>query len=162
MQRLRHAAAATIALAVLGAAGPAFADATLFLGQAFTPSNRGAVGLAVGFSLLIVGFEFEYASTSEEIEDGAPGLRTGMANIFVQTPVAIARLQPYLTIGGGGYQESLGTDRETNVGMNTGGGVKISLAGPIRARIDYRVIRLAGHPRYGRSGRLYAGVNVRF
>jgi hypothetical protein len=150
------------ALALLATAAPCFADATVFVGQTSTPSSRPAVGLAVGVSLLIVGFEFEYASTSEQTDAAAPALRTGMANIYVQSPIAIARLQPYLTAGAGGYHERLGAEGETHVGVNTGGGVKIALAGPLRARIDYRVMRFAGDPRYPRSRRLYAGVNVGF
>ena len=113
-------------------------------------------------SLLVVGFEVEYSATSEEFERAAPSLRTGMANVFVQTPVAIAGFQPYFTAGGGGYRERLGADDETNLAVNTGGGVKISLAGPLRARIDYRVMRLHGQPLHPRAHRLYAGLNVRF
>jgi opacity protein-like surface antigen len=143
-------------------AAPAFADATLFAGSTFTPSSRTTAGAAIGVSLVIVGFEFEYSNTSEASADGAPSLRTGMANVFVQTPVAIARFQPYVTAGGGGYRERLGSATETNLGTNAGGGVKITLAGPIRARIDYRVVKLAGDPLYSRVQRVYLGLNLRF
>lgn len=149
-------------LVLLCAARPAHADATLFLGSAWEPSSRGARGAALGFSLLVVGFEFEYASTSEDADEGAPSLRTGMANVFVQTPVAIAGVQPYLTAGGGGYRERLGDQSETNVGMNVGGGVKVSLAGPLRVRLDYRRLALGGAPLHARVHRVYAGLNVRF
>ena len=30
--------------------------------------------------------------------------------------------------------------------MNTGGGVKITLLGPLRVRVDYRVFTLRGEP----------------
>jgi hypothetical protein len=147
---------------VLGLAAPAAADATLFLGTTSTPANRSTRGVALGFGLLVVGFEFEYASTSEEIEDGAPSLKTGMGNVLLQTPFPIGGLQPYLTTGGGAYRERLGTGQETHFGINTGGGVKVSIAGPLRARFDYRVFRLQGEPLHDTVHRFYAGVNLRF
>jgi opacity protein-like surface antigen len=153
---------ALTALIVLLATSPAFADATLFVGNTSTPANRAAKGFALGIGLLIVGFEFEYASTSEDLTDAAPSLKTGMGNVLVQTPVAIMGLQPYFTTGAGLFRERLDEVQETNIGFNTGGGVKVSLIGPIRARIDYRVFRLRGEPRHDTVHRLYAGVNLRF
>ena len=35
-------------------------------------------------------------------------------------------------------------ESETNVGINLGGGVKISLVGPLRLRLDYRVLDAEG------------------
>jgi hypothetical protein len=141
---------------------PAFADATLFIGTNSTPANRQMKGFAFGIGLLVVAFEFEYASTSEEPLDAAPALRTGMGNILLQTPFAIMGFQPYFTSGGGAYRETLDTRQETNFGVNSGGGVKISLVGPIRARVDYRVFKLRGDPLHDTVQRVYAGVNVRF
>ena len=40
---------------------------------------------------------------------------------------------------------------ETNVGVNVGGGVKMSLAGPLRLRLDYRVFTLKGTPLLSRT-----------
>jgi hypothetical protein len=153
---------ALFSLALIAIASPAFADATAFLGTTSTPSNRQTRGFALGIGLVIVGFEFEYASTSEEVEDGAPGLRTGMGNVLLQTPFAVFGLQPYFTTGGGGYRETFGTRQETHFGMNTGGGVKISLLGPVRARLDYRVFHLRGDPTHDTVHRVYAGVNLAF
>jgi hypothetical protein len=147
---------------LLGAAAPAFADATLFVGSTTTPANRTVRGFSVGFSVLVVGLEFEYANTSEEADKGAPELITGMGNLLLQTPLPILGLQPYVTAGGGGYRERLGTAQETFVGLNTGGGVKISLLGPVRARIDYRVFKLNGDPLHSTVHRVYAGVNLAF
>jgi hypothetical protein len=147
---------------LLATAAPAFADATLFVGSTTTPANRTVKGFSVGLSLLIVGVEFEYAKTSEELASDAPSLTTGMGNLLLQTPVPIAGLQPYLTAGGGGYRERLGTRQETFVGINTGGGVKVSLLGPVRARIDYRVFKLNGDPLHSTVHRIYAGVNLAF
>ena len=44
------------------------------------------------------------------------------------------------------------------VGMNVGGGVKITLAGPLRVRVDYRLFTLRGSPRVSPVHRFYAGV----
>ena len=41
-------------------------------------------------------------------------------------------------------------------------GVKASLAGPIRARIDYRVFTLGGEPLHSVVHRVYAGLNLAF
>lgn len=140
----------------------AAADATAFLGMTTSPTNRTARGFAFGFGLLIVGFEFEYSSTTEQPLSGAPSLRTGSFNGLLQTPFEIARMQFYATAGGGVFREVLGTAGETNFAVNTGGGVKIGLFGPIRLRIDYRVFKLSGSPRYSNPQRLYAGLNLKF
>ena len=149
-------------LIVVATSSPAFADATVFLGSTLTPANRAAKGIALGVGLLIVGFEFEFSDTSETPLEGAPALRTGMGNVLLQTPVPIAGMQFYATAGGGLYRERLGTRHETQIGVNTGGGVKISLAGPIRARIDYRVFKLRGEPLHSVVHRVYAGLNLAF
>ena len=149
-------------LLVLGAAIPAFADATVFIGSASAPTNRTAKGLALGAGLVIVGFELEFSDTGESVLEGAPQLRTGMGNILLQTPIPIAGIQFYFTTGGGVYREQLDTRQETHVGVNTGGGVKIALLGPVRARLDYRLFNLRGDPLYNTVHRIYAGVNVAF
>lgn len=143
-------------------ATPAFADLTAFVGVNATPSNRPVRGLAAGITLLVVGFEFEYADTAEDLLASAPSLGTGMVNLLVQTPFPVAGLQFYGTAGGGFYRERLGTQRETHVGINVGGGVKISLAGPLRLRVDYRVFTLRGGPLHANPHRVYAGVNLAF
>jgi hypothetical protein len=149
-------------LLAAASASPALADVTGFVGTTTTPANRTAKGVAVGFSIIVVGFEFEYASTNEDPIEGGPALTTGMGNVLLQTPVPIMGLQPYFTTGGGAYRETLGTAQETQVGLNTGGGVKISLLGPIRARLDYRVFKLRGSPLHSTVHRLYAGANLAF
>lgn len=158
--RLTRATALATLLTVL--ASPAFADGTVFIGGTGSPSTRQAKGFAVGMGLLIVAFEFEYSNTSEDITEGAPRLRTGMGNVLLQTPVAIAGFQPYFTIGGGGYRENLDTRQETNFGLNTGGGVKINLVGPLRLRADYRAFTLKGSPLYDVVHRVYVGANLKF
>jgi len=148
--------------ALLSAGTPAWADATLFLGTASAPSNRASRGFALGAGLLVVGFEFEYGDTVADPLEGAPSLRTGMGNLLIQTPVPILGLQPYFTTGGGVYRESLGILSETNFGINNGGGVKISLIGPVRARVDYRVFTLRGSPTENVVQRLYVALNLKF
>jgi hypothetical protein len=147
---------------VFSTASNAWADATLFVGTATAPSNRTTRGFAIGAGLLIVAFEFEYGDTVEDQVDAAPSLRTGMGNLLIQTPFAIAGFQPYFTTGAGVYRESLGGLSETNFGLNNGGGVKISLVGPLRARIDYRVFSLRGSPIEDTVQRLYVGLNLKF
>ena len=140
----------------------ASADFTAFLGVNPTPSSRVVRGLSLGVGLVIVGFEFEYANTSEDLDELAPGLRTFMFNGLVQTPVPIAGMQFYATAGGGGYRETLNDVSETHVGINVGGGVKMTLAGPLRLRLDYRVFTLQGDPRHSKPQRFYAGLNLKF
>jgi hypothetical protein len=140
---------------------PASADATLFLGTTLTPDKRAVRGFAVGVSLLVVGFEFEYASIGEDETQLLPSLRTTSGNVFAQT-FGLTGFQLYATTGAGVYRERLGSDQETAFVLNTGGGVKITLVGPIRARIDYRIFNLRGNPRHSKVQRLYAGANLAF
>src|SRR6187551_3695554 len=150
---------------------PAFADLTAFLGRTTTPSGRNARGLAIGTGLLIVGFEFEYSNTDEDLEvlpgleNVAPSIKTYMFNGLLQTPVPIARMQFYGTIGGGVYHETLSVEPlndQTNFGSNVGGGAKITIVGPLRVRVDYRIFNLHGSPRHDHVQRWYAGVNLKF
>jgi hypothetical protein len=147
---------------LLASASHARADATLFLGSTSTPAARQARGFAIGGGILVLGFEFEYSDTRESVEDAAPSLRTGMGNILFQTPGAIAGFQPYFTTGFGGYRETLNDRSETQLGGNVGGGVKVHLVGPLRARFDYRVFRLRGEPLHDVVHRLYVGANLNF
>jgi hypothetical protein len=138
------------------------ADVTAFLGTTPTPVNRVTTGFGIGVGLVIVGFEFEYGHAREDLDELAPSLRTYMFNGLLQTPIPIAGMQFYGTAGGGVYRESLNEDSETNVGINVGGGVKVSLAGPLRLRLDYRIFTLQGDPRHSKPQRFYAGLNVKF
>jgi hypothetical protein len=141
---------------------PAAADATAFLGATTTPSSRPVRGFAGGVSLLVVGFEFEYANTPSDEDDDDPSLRTFMGNVLLQTPFPIAGMQFYFTTGAGGFRERLADHQETHLGVNTGGGVKVSLFGPLRVRLDYRVFKLRGEPLHSVVHRVYAGANLAF
>lgn len=143
-------------------AATAAADVTAFLGANMSPANRQVRGGAIGFGLLIVGFELEYAYTPDDPSALAPSLKTGSGNLLLQTPIAFMGIQPYFTTGGTVYRETLGTHQDTSVGLNSGGGVKVSLAGPVRLRIDYRVLKLGSGALTSPAHRVYAGLNLKF
>ena len=165
MRHIRAIALVMLGLLVLTPAS-AYADATLFLGATTSPANRTARGFAIGAGLLFLGFEFEYSDTTDDLPTLAPALKTGMGNLMLQTPGSFFGIQPYYTVGGGVYHENLGTNGSladnTGFGMNTGGGVKINLIGPIRLRVDYRVFSLKNGALVSPAHRVYAGVNVKF
>jgi len=105
MRRIR--AAGIAALLSLAAAAPARADATAFIGANTTPANRSVKGLSVGTGLLVLGFEIEYAKTTDDDTVAAPSLTTGTGNILLQTPGSFFGFQPYLTAGAGLYRERI-------------------------------------------------------
>ena len=159
MTRIRTVGLAVLLLAFTSV--PARADLTAFIGANTTPANRQVRGAALGMGLLVVGFEFEYAYSPDDLTAAAPSLKTGMGNVILQTPVAIMGFQPYFTTGGGIYQEELGAHSDTGVGFNTGGGVKVSLAGPLRLRVDYRIFKLGSGALNSPAHRFYAGLNLK-
>jgi hypothetical protein len=138
---------------------PAAADATAFYGFSPTVANRSATGFSVGLSLLVVGFEFEYAHVNEDSPAAASGVSTGMVNVLLMTPT---KLQLYVTAGAGVGHETLLAATNTDFGTNIGGGIKIPIAGPIRVRIDYRAMHLTGTPFVKNVQRFYAGINFAF
>jgi hypothetical protein len=160
IMRMRLAGLAAVCL-VCFTPRSAGADATLFLGTTTSPTHRPVRGFAFGVSLVIVGFEFEYANTNEDATLNAPSLKTTSGNVFAQT-FGLAGVQLYATTGAGVYRERLGPDQETSMLINAGGGVKVTLAGPLRARVDYRVFNLRGHPQHAKVQRVYAGLNLAF
>lgn len=116
--------------------------------------------------LVIVAFEFEAAHTSADIGQATPALTTGSVNVLLQTPIEISRLQFYATTGGTVYRESLDDPRdprrETHVGANVGGGLKMRVAGPLKLRMDYRLFRLRGTPLQPTAHRFYTGATLAF
>ena len=137
--RITRAIAAAALLCALSPAA-AFADITAFIGVNTTPANRQVRGAAGGISLLIVAFEFEYAFTPDDPSASAPSLKTGMGNVLLQTPFPVAGFQPYVT----------------------GGGVKLTLIGPLRLRVDYRVFKLGSGALNSPAHRVYVGLNLNF
>ena len=147
---------------ILTIAAPARADLTAFLGANMTPENRQVRGAALGFGVLVVGFEAEYSFTPDDPQAAAPTLHTGMGNILLQSPVPFFGIQPYFTTGGGLYHEALGLQEDTGFALNTGGGVKVNLIGPLRLRVDYRVFKLGSSALNSPAHRIYAGINLKF
>ncbi len=163
----RIACAGSLAIILFFLPAVASADVTAFFGSNRTPSDRSVKGFAIGTGLVIVAFEFEYANTNDDLVKAAPQLRTYFFNGLVQTPIPIARMQFYGTAGAGVYQETLDRETldelsETNVGIALGGGVKVTLFGPVRLRFDYRVFTLQGSPLHSKPQRFYAGINLKF
>jgi hypothetical protein len=162
----------TVVLVVISAL-PAHADLTAFVGAQTSPSTRSAFGVSVGASFLILGFEFEYARASGDdecqvfsgTETCAPTVRTGMANVLVQTPRGVVpKSQLYATVGGGVFRERFDAldIQETGWGTNIGGGAKIELAGPLRVRLDYRVFKFTGDAIHKNPQRFSVGLNLAF
>jgi hypothetical protein len=118
-------------------------------------------GGALGVGLLIIGFEGEYAFTPDDPRASAPSLKTGIGNVVLQSPVPFFGIQPYFTTGGGFYQEQLGLHSDTGFALNTGGGVKVTLVGPLRLRVDYRIFKLGSGALYSPAHRIYAGLNLK-
>jgi hypothetical protein len=160
---MTRASSFVIAIALLlSMAAPARADITAFIGANMTPANRQVRGGAIGFGLLVIGFEGEYAFTPDDPRASAPSLKTGVGNVVLQTPVPFFGLQPYFTTGGGFYQEELGLHSDTGFALNSGGGVKVSLVGPLRLRVDYRIFKLGSGALHSPAHRIYAGLNLKF
>ena len=152
-------------LVIFGPATAAYADLTAFVGAQVNDERQAFRGAAVGVSLLIVGFEFEYARAGEDESSGLSSLTSGSGNVLLQTPIPVFGTRFYFTTGAGVYREKLEriNFQETNLAVNTGGGAKITLLGPLRVRLDYRVIKLRGEPlRPSVMHRIYAGINLAF
>ena len=160
---------------LLATGSPAEADITAFLGATTSPGTRTTQGVAVGAGLIIVGFEFEYSQALGDDESEAacqvpgggeckPSLRTGMANVLLQTPRGLGPVQVYGTVGGGIFRERFegADDSDTGFGSNVGGGAKINLLGPLRLRVDYRVFKLSGDAVHKTPKRFYVGANLAF
>jgi hypothetical protein len=154
-----YAAARTALLLVLLTPAVAWADVTAFLGIATSDGHRSARGVSLGLSLLVVGFEFEYANIAENEPKGAPSMKTTMFNGVVQSP---GRTQVYASAGGGYYTQNYRDLSESGFGTNVGGGIKIGIAGPLRLRVDYRVFSQKGEPFQKTTQRWYFGANISF
>ena len=161
-------------LLVAAVPAPARADITAFLGTVRRPDPyrgtgptsahtlQSVTGASFGMGLIIVGFEVEGAMTPEDTVNKVAGLKTGMANVLVQTPTS--GFQLYATTGAGLFHETLGVTGATNFATNIGGGLKLALAGPLRLRLDYRIIHMSGRVDSTTSNvqRFYGGLNLKF
>ena len=160
---MRRTIAVLLVLLFVLSVRQAAADVVLFAGKTTTPSNRAVKGIAVDAVLLIVGIEFEYSDTGEDLATEAPALRTAMFNAVVQTP-SVLGVRFYATAGGGLYEERLSSTsyKKRGAGTNTGGGVKIPVAGPLGLRVDYRLFSLRGGLIQETVKRFYMGANLSF
>ncbi|WP_291989877.1 hypothetical protein [Luteitalea sp.] len=151
-----------VLLLLLGSSWPARADLTIFAGLQNAPAIRPTTGIGLGFGLLIVGWEVEIARTSERLEDLAPSIASGTGSVYVQNPVPINGVQFYAIAGAGLYRERLDVaSQQTDVHVAVGGGAKISLAGPLKLRLDYRIFKLRD-ARSPNPQRLSAGLTLAF
>jgi opacity protein-like surface antigen len=146
---------------LLGTAAPAYADFTFIIGSNNTPTKRTVKGFSLGGGGMIA-TEFEYANNGENIDEATPGLRTFMGNMLVQTPFPVAGFQPYATAGIGYYRERLDTFEESGFVFNSGVGVKRNIFGPLKVRLDYRVLKLRGEPLHSSVHRIYSGIHLAF
>ena len=156
----RRLPAALFALLLLGA-GRASADLTVFTGRTSTPAAPATRGAALGVSLQPVGIEFEYAGAPADRAAGSPARRTGLFNLILAAPQR-GGFRIYGSVGGGLYREQLDTHARIGLAASAGGGVNVSLAEPLRLRLDYRVLALRGETRHRRPRRVYIGLNVAF
>jgi hypothetical protein len=150
-----------IAALLLATAAPASADFTFIVGSNTTPSKRAFKGFTFGGGGMIA-TEFEYANNGESLDEGTPALRTFMGNMLVQTPFPVAGFQPYATAGLGYYRERLDVLEESGLAFNSGVGVKRNIFGPLKVRLDYRVLKLRGEPIHGSVHRVYSGIHLAF
>jgi hypothetical protein len=153
--------AVLVLVLLLAASSPARADLTVFAGLQSAPAIRPTTGIGLGFGLLVLGWEVEVARVSERLEDQAPSISSGTGSVYVQNPIPISGVQFYAIAGAGIYRERLDAYQQTDVHVALGGGAKISLAGPLKLRLDYRIFKLRD-ARSSNPQRLSAGLTLAF
>ena len=160
---MRPLRAMGIALVLLSIAAPARADITAFIGANTTPDNRQVRGGALGFGLLIVGFEGEYAFTpGRSARGGAVAQDRDGQRRCCRRRCRSSASSRISRPAAGSIRRRSGSHSETGFALNTGGGVKVTLAGPIRLRVDYRIFKLGSGALYSPAHRIYAGLNLKF
>ena len=80
----------------------------------------------------------------------------------IGSAVRAAKEGTVISVAPGVYRERLGALTRTGLSPNVGGGVKINLAGPLRLRVDYRVLKLGSGALDSPAHRVYAGLNLKF
>jgi hypothetical protein len=169
---VRHAMLGVMVLTLSTAAAAAQVldspvNATVFAGVAMTPDPHGAIGVAVGVRprLTAVSLEFEYSRSGSDAAERVPAIVTFSVNFLLQFPVQRSRYQFYGTLGVGVYGLLRDNENSEPDGVqNVGGGAKITVAGPLKLRVDYRAFRLAPIPGeyHANEHRVYAGVVAGF
>ena len=169
---MRHAMLCLMALTVSTASAVAQTrespvNVAAFAGVAMAPGPHAAIGVAVGVRPRPgpVSLEFEYSRSRSDPPAGVPAIVTFSGNLLVQLPIRPSRFQFYGTFGVGFYVLLLDHhSSEPNDARNFGGGVKITLAGPLKLRMDYREFRLAriGGEYHSNEHRFYVGIVTGF
>jgi hypothetical protein len=123
---------------------------TAFAGAAMVPDAHAVSGIGVGVRPQPgpVSIEFEYSRSRSDPTRPVPAIVTLAGNFLVQVPVRQSRFELYGAFGVGFYvlQPDPQSGEDADSAWNFGGGAKVTLAGPLKLRIDYRVFRLAASP----------------
>ena len=144
-------------------AAPASADITGFLGANTTPDNRPVKGVPSAPAFWSSASSSNMPPPIRMTPNGERRRsRPAWATCCCRRRSPIFGLQPYFTTGGGVYRERLASTRHTGFGLNTGGGVKISLAGPMRLRSTTGCSNWEAARCYSPAHRFYAGINLKF
>jgi outer membrane protein with beta-barrel domain len=103
----------------------------------FDSKNFGLFGIRAGIGKKMLGTETSFGYTSSFIDSRMKAVILNQ-NLMVQVPTPAVR--PYATVGVGTIiTKGTGiTDIGTKFAVNYGGGLKVSLAGPVGARVDIR------------------------
>ena len=115
----------------------------------------GRSGVAVGSGLLIVGFEFEYAHTERGSgrrlrRRSRPAWATCCCRRRSRSSASSRISRPAAPV----YRETLGDAQETRFGIERRRRGEVSLVGPLRLRVDYRVFKLGSDALTRRAPRL--------
>jgi len=122
-------------------------DVTVFSGLITGRAARRSSGWTLGGGGSAVRFELEYARSTSNGAKDAPAVATMMINLLVQSSQPRGRIRFYGTAGLGLWGESFVDGHDGGeAGYNLGGGAKITIAGPLAARLDYRVFLFRGSP----------------
>jgi len=123
---------------------------TAFAGAAMAPDAHAVSGIGVGVRPQPgpVSIEFEYSGRRIDRTRSVPSIVTFAGNFLVQVPVRQSRFELYAAFGVGFYilQPDHQSGEDSDSAWNFGGGAKVTLAGPLKLRMDYRVFRLAPIP----------------
>jgi len=143
------------------------ASITAFAGVAMASGPHPATGVAVGLKLLPgpVSLEFEHSRGRRDPTAGVPAMETFAINILTQPSRQRSRFQFYGTFGVGLYAV-LRDNHVSDVteARNIGGGVKVTLAGPLKFRMDYRAFflgKMDGED-YPNAHRFFVGIVAGF
>jgi len=142
-------------------------DVSVFSGLITGRAARRSSGWTLGGGGPAVRYELESARSASNEAKHAPAVYTVMINVLVQSSDPRERIHFYGTFGIGLWGESFvnggGGSAE---GRNLGGGAKITIAGPLAARLDYRFFLFRGSPDGAPSTptphRLSAGLTLGF